>query len=107
MAAQAWRPSSAASGANATSKQHMEVLRGRMTKADDMQRLFAAGSVDARTGVPQGANASMLLRRLEVYTFPDPLAKPHSQVPYCAHCFAHLILPTCRGEHVVSCRDDA
>ena len=75
----------------------MEVLRGRMTKADDMQRLFAVGSIDARTGVPQDANASMLRRRLKVYTFSAPLAKPPSQVPYCAHCFAHLILAHAQG----------
>ena len=97
MAAQAWRSSSAASGASTTSKQQMEVLRGRVTKADDMQRLFAVGSIDACAGVPQDANASMLRRRLKVYTFSDPLAKPPSQVPYCAHCFAHLILAHTQG----------
>ena len=34
----------------------------------------------------------MLMRRLRVYFFTVPLEKPLQQIPFCARCFAQLIL---------------
>ena len=62
------------------------------TKADDMQRLMAAGSTNPQTGAPFDTDASMLMRRLKVYVFTVPLAKPLQQIPFCAHCFAMMVL---------------
>ena len=62
------------------------------TKLDDIDRLARAGADDPRTGCPRDANATMLLRRLKVYTFTAPLAKPAKSLPYCRRCFAQLVL---------------
>jgi len=62
------------------------------TKSDDMQQLVAAGTPNPQSGVPLDANASMVLRRLKLYFFTIPMTKPTHAVPYCARCFAGLIL---------------
>ena len=51
------------------------------TKAQDIEALRAAGDGDA----------SMLLRRLRVFTFTRRVAPPEVRVLNCAHCFARLI----------------
>ena len=63
------------------------------TKACDMQRLEAWAALNPRTGSPWDANASMVFRRLKVYQFTQPLPKPDAAIPFCARCFATLILP--------------
>ena len=65
------------------------------TKSDDMQHLVAAGTPNPHSGVPLDANASMVLRRLKLYFFTIPMAKPTHAVPYCARCFAGLIREYC------------
>ena len=62
------------------------------TKSDDMQQLLAAGTPNPHSGVPLDANASMVLRRLKLYFFTTPMTKPTQRIPYCARCFAGLIL---------------
>ena len=62
------------------------------TKSDDMKRLQTAADLDPRTGTPRDANASMVLRRLKLYFFTTKLAKPDCTIPFCAHCFANLVL---------------
>lgn len=62
------------------------------TTEDDMERLRADATADPRTGRPRDANASMVLRRLKVYHFTQQLQKPQRSIPYCAHCFAELVL---------------
>ena len=62
------------------------------TTDDDMRRLSAAAAPDPHTGLPQDANASMVLRRLKVYTFKAQLPKPRRPIPFCSHCVAQLVL---------------
>ena len=62
------------------------------TTEDDMERLRADATADPRTGRPRDADASMVLRRLKVYHFTQQLQTPQRSIPYCAHCFAELVL---------------
>ena len=62
------------------------------TKLDDIAALQHVAADNPRTGSPLNANASMVLRRLKVYSFTQTLPKPARRVPYCARCFAQLLL---------------
>ena len=59
-----------------------------------LEFLEAAAMDDPGTGQPRDAEASMLLRRLKIYSFNVRLdtAGGDAQVPYCARCFAQLLL---------------
>ena len=62
------------------------------TKLDDVRRLESAASIDPDTGRPGDSEASMILRRLKVYRYTERIAKPPPGLPYCARCFAELVL---------------
>ena len=62
------------------------------TKADDVAKLRRAAADDPQVGAPHDANASMVLRRLKVYSFTVRLAKPPRALPYCGRCFSELVL---------------
>ena len=49
-------------------------------------------AIDARTGRPYDADASMLLRRLKIYRFTQRVRKPAQRFPFCACCFSRLVL---------------
>ena len=55
------------------------------TKQQDIDELTKAA--------PRDGEASMLLRRLRVYTFSTRIAKPTKPVPVCPRCFADLLMP--------------
>jgi len=55
------------------------------TKQQDIDELTKAA--------PRDGEASMLLRRLRVYTFSTRIAKPAKPVPVCPRCFADLLMP--------------
>jgi hypothetical protein len=61
------------------------------TKLADLEWLEKAGAVDPSTGVPNNADASMVLRRLKVYRFTVRVQKPSGTFPFCARCFATLV----------------
>jgi hypothetical protein len=67
------------------------------TGLDRLQALAHLASVDPSTGKPTGSNASMIMRRLKVYSFRVGVGKPqppsgHNKVPYCARCFSRMVL---------------
>ena len=62
------------------------------SKADSMRRLRHFASISPTTGQPWDSNAAMILRRLKVYNFTTVIEKPAARVPYCARCFATLVL---------------
>ena len=57
-----------------------------------MHRLMAAAGTNPHTGAPYNTDASMLMRRRRVHFFTVPLEKPQSQTPYCARCFAQMVV---------------
>ena len=61
------------------------------TKLEDMERLAYWAEVNPATGAPWDTEASMLMRRLKVYSFKQRVPKPRQQIPFCKHCFAHLV----------------
>ena len=66
------------------------------TKLSDLKRLQEAAAPDPVTGLPLDFDASMLLRRLKVYSF--HVAVEHAErFDNCAHCFANLILGRVQG----------
>ena len=60
-------------------------------KLSDAQRLDEAAAVNAVTGQPRDAEASMIRRRLKVYQFRTRIPNPEPKVPYCGRCFAELV----------------
>ena len=62
------------------------------TKLDFLERLQESAAVDEVTGEPLNTEASMLWRRLKVYTFRHRVPKPDAHIKYCGCCFARLIL---------------
>ena len=62
------------------------------TKLADLQRLEELAKDDPVTGQPKHADASMMWRRLRVYTFVTKIPKPADTVTYCGCCFAKLVL---------------
>ena len=62
------------------------------TKAADLKLLEELAQIDAATGLPRNAEASMMMRRLRVYHFNTRIAKPEQDAPFCACCFAKLVL---------------
>ena len=62
------------------------------TKEQGLQALRAAAEEDPETGEPRDGEAPMILRRLKVCRFRVRVAKPARQLPYCARCFARLLL---------------
>ena len=67
------------------------------TKAQGIAALHSAAAIDPLTGCPKDGDASMIIRRLKVYTFRVRVAKPPIALPACGHCFATLILE--QGRH--------
>ena len=59
---------------------------------DDISRLQKFANENTQTGTPLDANASMIMRRLKVYNFTERLPKSAVHLPYCARCFASLVL---------------
>ena len=67
------------------------------TKLVDMQELEAEAAIDPGTGGPKNVDASMLLRRLKVYTYNVRVQKP-AKFKQCARCFASFVLnQACEG----------
>ena len=64
------------------------------TKLSDIQALAAAAADDPTTGRPKDAEASMLLRRLKIYSFTQRLPSVHNEpkIAFCGHCFSTLVL---------------
>ena len=64
------------------------------TKLSDIQALAAAAADDPTTGRPKDAEASMLLRRLKIYSFTRRLPSVHNEpkIAFCGHCFSTLVL---------------
>lgn len=62
------------------------------SKLEDIQALADMAAIDPYTGKPRCAEASMLYRRLKVYPYTIRISKPSSQIPFCGHCFASLVL---------------
>ena len=62
------------------------------TKIADLNALAKLAQDDPKTGQPICAEASMMMRRLRVYNFHTKIAKPAQFAPYCACCFAKLVL---------------
>ena len=56
-----------------------------------MERLGEAAALNAVTGQPNDAEASMIRRRLKVYPCETRIPKPEPKVPYCSSCFAELV----------------
>lgn len=61
-------------------------------KLPDLEWLESMAAVDAKTGRPYDADASMLLRRLRIYRFTKRMSKPPVKFPFCARCFSALVL---------------
>ena len=62
------------------------------TKLDAIERLEWLSAINPATGAPYDTNASMVFRRLKVYKFRVRIVEPDQQIPYCAACFAQLVL---------------
>jgi hypothetical protein len=62
------------------------------TKLQDIDVLRRSAAMNARTGRPGDAEASMLLRRLQIYEFSVRVARPRANIPHCGCCFATLLL---------------
>ena len=60
------------------------------TPLPDMQALETAATPSPVTGQPTNANASMIWRRLKVYTFKKPTPKV-KQLKRCCRCFAEIL----------------
>ena len=60
------------------------------TKLSDLAALEYNAQSNPATGDPWNADASMLMRRLKVYKFTKPIAKP-PRFNFCKHCFAKLL----------------
>ena len=67
------------------------------TKLQEMEALAAAAAPRGEAGQPGDADASMLLRRLKVYTFGTRVPPPPGHFPACRRCFAQLILSQASG----------
>ena len=65
------------------------------TQFQHIKRLQDAAAMDLETGLPGDADASMILRRMEVHRYTQRVEKPDRQLPYCARCFAKLIMESC------------
>ena len=53
-----------------------------------LEAFFAEAEAAKRAGTSE---ATMLLRRLNIYRFTQPVRKPKTQIPKCAHCFASFL----------------
>ena len=62
------------------------------TKLNDINELRKYAADDPETGIPRDAEASMILRRLNIYEFKARIAKPTCTLPYCGRCFASIVL---------------
>ena len=67
------------------------------TKADDMKRLKRLSALDLVTGDPYDTKASTCFRRLKVYEYHNRITKPTAKIPYCARCFAQLVVSQATG----------
>ena len=59
-----------------------------------LEAFFAEAEAAKRAGT--SSEATMLLRRLNIYRFTQPVKKPSAQIPKCAHCFASFLF---QSEH--------
>ena len=62
------------------------------TKLDAVERLAGLAALDPSTGKPHNTEASMIYRRLKVYSFSTRIVKPPPNLKYCPRCFAQLVL---------------
>ena len=67
------------------------------TKLSDIEMLAKYAAIDPQTGRPSDADASMIYRRLKVYPFTTRIPQPPAGMPYCARCFAELVLQQSQG----------
>ena len=49
-------------------------------------------AIDPVTGDPYDTNASMCYRRLKVCEYRTRITEPATKIPYCATCFAQLVV---------------
>jgi hypothetical protein len=68
------------------------------TKLQDMQRMAAAAASTPFGPEPVDGEASMILRRLEVYVYRVRVTPPGKHIPTCPCCFARFILSRARLE---------
>jgi hypothetical protein len=61
------------------------------TKLSDLERLEKQARINPETNAPFDSDASMLRRRLKVYKYRTPVAKPLSRLHCCAKCFSDLL----------------
>ena len=61
-------------------------------KLRDINELERLAADDPRTGIPLDAEASMLFRRLTVYSYTRRIAKPPHKMKCCGPCFAYMVL---------------
>ena len=62
------------------------------SKLRDINELERLAADDPRTGIPLDAEASMLFRRLTVYSYTRRIAKPPHKMKCCGPCFAYMVL---------------
>ena len=67
------------------------------TKAADMKRLKRLSALDLVTGDPYDTKASMCFRRLKVYEYHNRITELTAKMPYCARCFAQLVVSQATG----------
>ena len=61
------------------------------TKLQDLNRLRGLAAPARAAGQPADGDASMVLRRLQVYTFNTRVPAPAKELPTCARCFAQCV----------------
>ena len=61
------------------------------TKLPDLQRLEYEAQLNPATGQPWNADASMVWRRLKIYTFLHRVNKPAKKMDFCVRCFSQLL----------------
>jgi hypothetical protein len=60
------------------------------TPLPDVKALETAATPSPATGAPSNANASMIWRRLKIYSFDKPTPKV-KQLKTCGRCFAEIL----------------
>ena len=62
------------------------------TKLADLKDLAWWAADDPQIGHPRNGDASMIMRRLKVYSYEHRIPKPRPRLPFCGRCFAHMVL---------------
>jgi hypothetical protein len=62
------------------------------TKLADLKDLAWWAADDPHTGHPRNGDASMIMRRLKVYSYQHRIPKPPPRLPFCGRCFAQMVI---------------